>query len=122
MARRERIVARDALCSPRGVAVRKKLNSPARKIEEARLRNARLCRERSLLPGKSESTARYPGIKSTRMRAGSDRVLCRDGGDRWTRAKANIEIKTDAIRCRGGGQASLIFSFLLHQARNLMLN
>ena len=43
------------------------------------------------------------------MRAKSDRVSCRDGGGRWTRAKAITEIKTDAIRCQGGGQASLIF-------------
>ena len=48
------------------------------------------------------------------MRAKSDRVPCKDRGERWTKAKAMIEIKTDAIRCQGGGQASLIFFLLLN--------
>jgi hypothetical protein len=53
-------------------------------------------------------------MRNTKMRAENDRVPCWDGGDRWTKAKAITEIKTDAIRCQGGGQASLIF-FILTQ-------
>ena len=101
-------MAKDALCSPLGVAFRIKLKSPANKTEAARQRNARLCRERSLLPGKIDNVARYPGMRNTKMRARSDRVPCEDWGERWTKAKATTEIKTDAIRCQGGGQASLI--------------
>jgi hypothetical protein len=48
-------------------------------------------------------------MRNTKMRAGIDSAPCRDGGCRWTKAKAITEIKTDAIRCQGGGQASLIF-------------
>jgi hypothetical protein len=114
MARRERIVAKDALCSPRGVAVRMKLNSPASRAEEARQKNARRCPLRSLLLGNSDSVARYPGMRNTIIRARNDRAPCWDGGERWTKAKAIAEIKTDAIRCQGGGQASLIF-FVLTQ-------
>jgi len=47
-------------------------------------------------------------MRNTKMRAASDRVPCQDWGERWARAKAPTEIKTDAIRCQGGGQASLI--------------
>jgi hypothetical protein len=116
MARRERMVAKDALFSPLGVAVKMRLNSPANKTEAARQKNTRLCRVMSLLPGNAESTARYPGMRNTRIRARSDRVPCRDEDERWTSAKAITEIKTDATRYQGGGQASLIFFVLLYSS------
>jgi hypothetical protein len=112
MARRERIVAREALCNPRGVTVRMRLNKPASIAEEARQRNMRPFPLRSLLPGNTVSVARYPGMRKTRIRARGDRISCRDGGERWTRASATTEIKTDTIRCRGGGQANLILRIL----------
>ncbi len=114
MDRKERIVVKDATCSPRGVASKMKLNSPASIAEKARQRNMRLCPHRSLFPGNSDSVARYPGMRSTKIRAGSERMPCKDGGDRWTRAKAITGINTDIIRCQGSGQASLIF-FIIPQ-------
>jgi hypothetical protein len=40
-----------------------------------------------------------------------------------TRAKAASGIRADAIRCQGGGQASLIFFVLLHlKPEDLMLD
>jgi hypothetical protein len=81
MASRERIVAREALCSPRGVAVRMRLNKPAKIAEEARQRNARPFPLKSLMPGNTDSVARYPGMRKTRIRARGDRISCRDEGE-----------------------------------------
>jgi hypothetical protein len=113
MDRSERIVARDALSSPLGVALRMKLNDPAKMTEMARQINARLDARRSLFPGNMYRVARYPGISRTRISAIGERISCRDAGERFAKASASSGMRTDAIRCRGGGQANLILGSLL---------
>jgi hypothetical protein len=113
MDRSESIVARDALSSPLGVALRMKLNDPAKMAEKARQINALLAELRWFLPGKAYSVARYPGMSRTRMSAIGERISCRDAGERFARASASSGMRTDAIRCRGGGQANLILGSLL---------
>lgn len=113
MDRSESIVASDALSSPLGVALRMRLNDPAKMAEKARQINALLAALRSLFPGNIYSVARYPGMSRTRMSAIGERISCRDAGERFARASASSGMRTDAIRCRGGGQANLILGSLL---------
>jgi hypothetical protein len=62
------------------------------------------------LPGKAQIVIRYPGTSSTISKERSERLSCRDAGEKWATAMAKAGTKTDANRCQGGGQANLIFS------------
>lgn len=114
-------MARDELSSPRGVAFNIRLTRPARMNEVAMLRAARLGTDMSSLPGWAQRTARYPGIRKIRTKRGADSISWYEEGERWIRARAATGISTDALRCRGGGQASLIFFFLLLSLSSIKL-
>jgi len=51
--------------------------------------------------------ARYPGTGNTRIRARAERIPFKDGSERWTRAKAIMDINKQTIRCCGAGQTNL---------------
>ena len=102
------MVARDSLCSPLGVAVRKRLNIPAMRRDAAIDSLNLFWGSRSFLPGYAQMPTRNPGRRRTRIRARRDREFCRACGERWTKARAVAAINIGAIRCHGGGHASLI--------------
>ena len=100
-------MARDDASSPLGVTLSTALRRTDSRAEEMMMRAIRHFMLRLKAPGKAQRTAMWPETRAASTAARAAAACCQAGGERLAIAMAAPHKSADAVRCQGGGQASL---------------